>query len=231
MIGERGEARATLGPVPLPAVFGSALRAGIDYVRRNPRELLFAAREAAGLRATIPLDALRWLVANLPAGRFAPRDVVIGQQPPAITLAGTFSFMGQSLRASAAIRVEELVLGPDELRVTIRVTDLAAEALGSPTSPLAMLLRSGSLDLSRPGKLLGFLPRRPAVIVEADEDRFVLDLLRAPRLAQSARLRRALSVIAPVLVIGDVSVEDDRLVVAWRPRLGGVADSVAALRG
>ena len=208
----------------------SALRAGLDYLRRNPGELLFAARQAAGLRATIPLDALRWLVEQLPAGKHAPRDVLIGQQPPAITLGGTFEFMGHAVRVSAAIRIEELVLGPDELRVTLRVANLALDPQGSPTSPLAMLLRSGSLDLTRPGKLLGFLPKRPAVIVEADDDRFVLDLLRAPKISGNARLRKLLSVIAPVLVIGDIHVENDRLLVTWRPRLAGVRESVAALR-
>ncbi len=208
----------------------AALRAGFDYFKRNPGEILHAARNAAGFRVTLPLDALRWLVANAPPSKKAPKDVVIGQKPPAMTIGATVDLMGTPVRARAAIKIDELVLGPDELRIAVRLSDVGMEVLGESQSPVAALLKSGALDLSRPGNLANFMPKRPPALIEAKDDRLVVDLIKVPKIAENPRLRKILSVITPVLVIRDIRTEDDHIVVSWRPRLGGLGSSLAALR-
>jgi hypothetical protein len=205
------------------------LRAGIDYLRRNPTELIYVARHAAGLKVVLPLDALRWLSDQSSGGKRAPKDVVIGGKPPAITVAATLNLMGTALRAGASIKFEELRLGPDELRIVLRVSDVTMEALGDANSPLAALLKSGALDLSKPGNLANMLPKPPA-LVEARDDILVLDLMKVPKLAENARLRRLLGVVTPVFEIRDVRVADDHLILSWRPRPAGVLSAVAALR-
>ena len=72
----------------------AVLRAGIAYLRKNPTELIYVARNAAGLKIVLPLDALRWLSDNSKGGKRAPKDVVIGGKPPAITVAATVDLMG-----------------------------------------------------------------------------------------------------------------------------------------
>src|SRR5215470_2030839 len=57
---------------PLPL---GALRAGAGYLRRRPGELFTVARNAVGFKLTVPLDALRWLIDNLPKGPKSPKDV------------------------------------------------------------------------------------------------------------------------------------------------------------
>ena len=207
-----------------------ALRAGIDYLRRNPTELIYVARHAAGLRIVLPLDALRWLSDQSKGGKRAPKDVVIGGKPPAITVAATIDLMGTQVRAGAAIKFEELRLGADELRVVLRLSDVTMQALGDSNTPVAALLKSGALDLSKPGNLANFLPKRPPALVEARDDVIVLDLMKVPKLAENARLRRLLGVVTPVFVIRDVRVADDHIILSWRPRPAGVLSAVAALR-
>lgn len=208
-----------------------ALRAGFDWLRRNPTELITVARAAAGLRVSAPLDALRWLLARAPQGKRSPKDVVIGQRPPAMTLAATIDLMGNPVRADAAIKVEEIRLGPDELRVTLRLSDVKLVYLGdNPQSPVGVLLKSGALDLSKPANLANFMPKRPIALVEAKDDTIVLDLARVPKIGANPRVKKILSVITPVLVIRDVRVEDEHLYVSWRPRLTGLPTSLAALR-
>jgi hypothetical protein len=208
----------------------AALRAGFGWIRRNPGEIFHAARNAAGLKSTLPLDALRWLVANMPASKKAPKDVVIGQKPPALTIGATIDLMGTPVRARAAIKIDELRLGAEELRVTVRLSDVGMEVLGDSASPVAALIKSGALDLSRPGNLANFMPKRPPALVEAKDDRLVVDLMKVPKLAENKRLRKILSVITPVLVLRDLRVEDDHLVLAWRPRPSGIGTSLMALR-
>ncbi len=53
-------------------------------------------------------------------------------------------------------------------------------------SPVAALLRSGALDLSKPGNLAAYMPKRPAMLVAAKDDRVTLDLMRHPKFAKDA---------------------------------------------
>lgn len=208
----------------------AALMSGFDYLRRNPAELLYLARQAAGLKVVIPLDALRWAVTNLLTGKKAPKDVVIGFKTPALTIGATVDLMGTQVRAAAAIRVEQLELSADALRVTIRLSDVALQALGEAATPIGALLKSGALDLSKPGNLANFLPKKPPALVEAKDDRLVIDLLRVPKIAENYRLRRLLGFLTPVLEVKSLTVEDDHILITWRPRPMGLAAAVGSLR-
>jgi hypothetical protein len=209
----------------------AALRAGFDYLKRNPTELITVARNAAGFRAILPLDALRWMVANGKKNPKAPQDVVIGEKPPAITFGATIDLMGTRVRANAAIKIDELRLSPDELRITVRLADVKMEVLDpNAASPVAALIKSGALDLSKPGNLANFMPKRPPALVEAKDDRIVVDLMRVPKIAENPRVRKFLSVVTPVLVIRDISVEDDHVKIKWRPRIAGLTEALSALR-
>lgn len=192
-----------------------AVRAGLSYLRRNPGELFHLARHAAGLRVVVPLDALRWLLGRLPVKK-SPRDVVIGARPPAIALGATVDLLGNAVRIQVAVRVEELRLGPDELRVALRLSDFDIAAL-DPKSPVNQLF--AAIDKSKPANLISFLPRRPAFIVEAEDDRLELDLLRVRSLAENPQVRRVLGVVTPVLVIREIATAADHLQIAWSPRL------------
>lgn len=210
---------------PLPR---NALRAGADYLRRRPSEILTVARNAAGLKLTIPLDALRWLADHLPKKGKAPKDLTLGTAPPALSFGVTAELMGNPLRAGGEVRVEDIKAGPDELRVTLRISNLSLKALGAQDSPMANLFKS--MDLTKPGQLMNFMPQRPPALIEAKDDRIVLDLLKVPKIASNPLVRRTLEVITPVLSIAEVRTEDDHLVIALRARAGGIATALSALR-
>jgi hypothetical protein len=210
---------------PLPL---GALRATADYLRRRPGEILTVARNAAGLKLTVPLDALRWLNEHLPKGAKSPKDVTIGSAAPAIALAATSELMGNAFRASADVRVEEVKAAPDALQIVIRVGNLALKALGAQDSPMANLFKA--MDLTKPAALLNFMPQRPVALTEAKDDRFVIDLLKVPKIAANPVVRKALEVVTPVLSIADVRTENDHLVVALRARAGGLSAALAAFR-
>jgi hypothetical protein len=192
------------------------LSAAIDYVKKNPDEIVKAAVNAAGLRFGVPIAALRYLSSQAKLGKKAPKDIEIGSAPPALRLSASVDAMGTALRASAAIRVDEVDLAPDQVRVGLRLADVKLALLGDSDSPVATLVKSGALDLSKPGNLVKFIPKRPPAIVEADGDRIVLDLMKVPQIAENPRLRRLLQVITPVLNIRAIETDRDHLYVALR---------------
>jgi hypothetical protein len=206
------------------------LEAAVDYVRKNPDELVKAAVNAAGLRFGVPIAALRWLSSQAKLGKKAPQDIEIGSTPPALRLSASVDAMGTPLRASAAIRVDEIDLAPDQLRVGIRLNEVKLALIGDSDAPIATLIKSGALDLSKPGNLVKFIPKRPPAIVEADGDRIVVDLMKVPKIAENPRLRKILSIVTPVINVRKIETDRDHLYVALKATPRGLMQAFTALR-
>src|SRR6476661_4982433 len=77
----------------------AALRSAGRFMVKNPTTMLSMARHALGMRIAVPLDALRWFIANTPPSKKAPQDVTITPRPPAIGLGATVDLMGTTVRA------------------------------------------------------------------------------------------------------------------------------------
>jgi hypothetical protein len=204
--------------------------AAVDYIRRNPDELVRAAVNAAGLRFGVPLAALRYLSSTAKLPRKAPKDIDIGSSPPALRISLTVDAMGTAVRFSAAIKIDEIDLSPEQMRVGIKLSDVKLSLIGDSESPVATLIKSGALDLSKPGNLVKFLPKRPPTIIEAEDDRIVIDLMKAPALAANERLRRILSIITPVVNVRAIETDRDHLYVALKASPRGLPAAIAAFR-
>jgi hypothetical protein len=206
------------------------LNASVEYVRKNPEELVRAVANAAGLRFGVPIAALRWLSsrANLP--RRGPQDIAIDSAAPAVRVGLSIDAMGTPVRASAAIRIDEIDLSPQAMRVGLKLSDVRLALLGESDAPIATLIKSGALDLSKPGNLVKFLPRRPPAIVEAEDDRIVVDLMKVPSFARNTILRRALAVVTPMVGVRQVETDQDHIYIALRVRPRGLGQTIAALR-
>lgn len=206
------------------------LSAAVDYVKRNPDEVVKAAMNAAALRFGMPLAGLRWLSSQAKLGRKGPKDIEIGSAPPALRLGATVDAMGTPVRASAAIKVDEIEIGAHTLRVGIRLSDVKLALIGESETPIATLIKSGALDLSKPGNLVKFLPKRPPAIVDADGDRIVVDLMRVPKIADNSRLRRLLGIVTPLVHVRAIETDRDHLYVALRATPRGLRKAIDAIR-
>jgi hypothetical protein len=207
------------------------VNAAVDYIRKNPDELVKAAVNAAGLRFGVPIAALRYLTAQAKLPKKAPKDIDIGSSPPAIRISLSVDAMGTPLRASAAIKVDEIDLSPHSMRIGVKLSDVKLALLGESDAPVATLIKSGALDLSKPGNLVKFLPKRPDAVVEADGDRIVIDLMKVPAVAGNARLKRLLEIITPVINVRAVETDRDHVYIALKASPRGLPRAIAALRG
>lgn len=205
------------------------LEAAVGYVRKNPDEVVRAAVNATGLRFGVPLASLRWFAGQI-KGKQAPKDVEISSAPPALRFSAVVDAMGTAVRASAAIKIDEVTITEQSLRIGVRLRDVKLALVGDSDSPVATLIKSGALDLSKPGNLVKFIPKRPPAVVEADGDRVVIDLMKVPKLASDARLRYLLSVISPVLGIRAIETDRDHLYVKLRAMPAGLPEALGRLR-
>jgi hypothetical protein len=214
-------------PKPNPKAL---LREAGNYLKQHPEEILRALRGALGLRFGVPIVALRYLAQEFGGGKKAPKDVVIESAPPGIRLGATVDAMGTTLRASLIVFVEELAVTTEQIRIGVRIEALSLKVLGEATSPLAGLILSGALDLSKPGNLVAFMPKRPPMLVEAKDDRIVLDLMKVPAIADNPKVRQALAVITPVVGVRALKTKDDHLDLHLKATLNGVPAAIAAAR-
>jgi hypothetical protein len=208
----------------------AALRSAGRFIAKNPTTMLSMARHALGMRIAVPLDALRWFIANTPPSKKAPQDVTITPRPPAIGIGATVDLMGTTVRAGASIRVDQIEVGEEKFRVTLRLSDVNMKVLGDSATPVAGLIKSGALDLSKPGNLAKFMPKRPPVLVEAHDDIIVLDLMQNPKIAANERVRGILGTLTPVVQVSGMSTEGDFLILQLRASPFGLPRAINAAR-
>ena len=115
----------------------AALRSAGRFMVKNPATMFNIARHALGLKIAVPLDAMRWFISNTPPGKKAPQDVTVMARPPAISVGATVDLMGTTVRASASIRIDELHLGSDQLKVKVRLNSVDLKVLGESFTPVA----------------------------------------------------------------------------------------------
>jgi hypothetical protein len=199
-----------------------------EYLLSHPEEVLRFLKNALFLRVGVPLDALRWF-AEQAKGRKAPKDVQIEAVPPGVRVGATVDAMGAIVRASGVVYIDDIRLNAKELRFDLRLADVSATVLEDNDSLVATLLRSGNLDLSKPGNLVKYLPKRPPVLVEAEDDRISLDLMKLPAL-QNQKAERLIAMITPFISVGQVCTDWEHLDVVFRPFQDGLANALLAVR-
>jgi hypothetical protein len=208
----------------------AALRSAGRFVVKNPTTMLSMARHALGMRVAVPLDAVRWFIANTPPSRKAPQDVTISTKPPAIAVGATIDLMGTTVRAAASIRVDRIEIGEETFKVALRISDVTMKVLGDSMTPVAGLIKSGALDLSKPGNLAKFMPKRPPVLIEAHDDMVVLDLMQNPKFATNDRVRMLLGTVTPVLQVSSMTTDGDFLVLQLKASPFGLPRAFNAAR-
>lgn len=205
----------------------AVLERAAGWVKNNPDGVVTTLRNALGLRLTVPLDALRYFAGEI-RGKKAPKDVEIDAVPPGLRVGATLEVMKTKIRARATLFIDRVRVSPEELLLELRLRDVGLAVIGQSDSPVAMLISSGALDLSKPGNVVAQLPKRPPFIVEATGDRLVIDLMRDPKIA--ARLRPITSRLTPLLTVSRVASRGDHLGVQFACFPDGLVSAMGALR-
>ncbi|MCX7808764.1 MAG: hypothetical protein N2515_09155 [Deltaproteobacteria bacterium] len=205
-----------------------ALEALQSHLLAHPQEIPRAIWHLLGLKVTLPLDAIRWVLERVAQGGWL-KDPILVECPPGLRLTATIEVMGTPLRVSGVIYVDRLEFNSEMLRVEVRLEEVSAQVVGNVNPPAAALIRSGALDLSKPGELIKHFPL-PPIVVEAHDKRIVVDLLRDPKIGSNTNLRRWLSLITPIVTTSSLSAEDEHLELALRPLPQGIGAALRAIQ-
>jgi len=211
------------------SILKAALDASRSYLRDNPKEIARAARSALGLRVGVPLDAFRWLGA-LAEKSGKVQDLKIDAEPQGVRVAASVELMGTPIRASAVIYVDRVTFSEEELTVAIRLEEVTLKLNGDAATPVAALIKSGSLDLSNPGDLMGFLPDRSPVLAEARGNRLVLDFMRDPKLGNNPIVRAAVGLATAWVTLDGAETDPGHLDLRLRALPSGVFGAARAVR-
>src|SRR4029079_7240810 len=133
-------------------------------------------------------------------------------------------------RAGASIRVEQIEVSEGKFKVTLRLSDVTMKVLGESFTPGAGLIKSGALDLSKPGNLAKFMPKKSPVLVEAHDDIIVLDLMQDAKIAANERVRGLLGTLTPVVQVSGMTTEGDFLILQLRASPFGLPRAINAAR-
>ncbi len=214
----------SFGSLPKKAV----LAAG-SYLKRHPEELFRAAKNAATMKLGVPVKALLWVAREL-GGKKVPADLLLEPRSPGIYARASFEMMKTPLRGGANIIVQSVDIRSDAVLIDLRFEDITLEVTRDNVgTPVAALIQSGALDVSRPGDLLSFMPQRPAMLVEARGNVITIDLMRHPKLS-AGRARKLVALLAPLIGVEAIRTDDSHLDVAFSPFPGGPAEAFAALK-
>lgn len=205
-----------------------AIDAAGNYLRRNPQEILRALSNLIGLRIGVPIDALRWLLERV-AKSGKVLDPVLTEVPPGIRITATIDLMKTPVRASAVVYIDSMTITPAQIRIETRLEEIWMEVQGDSQTPVAALIRSGALDLSKPGNLAKYMPL-PPVVVEARDNRIAIDLMKDPKIASNPMVQRLLPLVTPVITASGMSTDDDHLDVRFRPLPEGFLPAASAIQ-
>lgn len=205
-----------------------AMDAARKYIQKRPQEITRALWNLLGLRVGVPLDAIRWALESAEK-QGKVKDPVVTEVPPGLRVTATVDAMKTPLRVSAVAYIDRMSITPTEIRIELRLEEIWAEVLGDSIGPVAALIKSGALDLTKPGNLAKYLPL-PPVVIEAKDNRIVLDLMKDPKIAGNPRVRRILSLITPVVTAHGLETDSDHLELSFRPLPEGVRPAASAIR-
>jgi hypothetical protein len=175
------------------------------------------------------VSALLWLVREL-GGRKVPQDLLLEARNPGIYARASFELMKTPLRGGANVIVQSVDMQPDAILVELRFEDITLEVTRPDAgTPVAALLQSGALDLSRPGDLLSYMPKRPALVVSAQGNVLTLDLMRHPQLSKEGA-RKLVALLVPLIGVEAIRTDGEHLNVAFQALPGGPGEIIERLR-
>jgi hypothetical protein len=205
----------------------AVLQAASAYLRSHPQEVTRMFRNAMGLRFGVPIAGLRWLAGH---GEGGPKDIEIDPQPPGLRLAATLELMGTTVRASTLLFIERISLSAEELRLEVRLDGTNMKVLGDAESPVAALIKSGALDLTKSGNLAAHMPGLGKLLGESKGNRLVIDLMRHPKLGKNRAVRKVVGLVSSFLTVHGVESDDGHVDVVLRAFPRGVGGAARAVR-
>jgi hypothetical protein len=172
-----------------------------------------------------PVDALRLLSAALGGRVLIPlswiRDrleplskkvaLEIEADGPGLHIHGEAEALGAPITFAARIDADGVHVEGMKRTLRIRLSEVALTTTDDAPGPLADAIRTGMIDTKNPATLIGNMVSLPEMIVSAEGQDLVIDLMKIPAIARDERLQAAVAAASSYLGITAIRMADDSL--------------------
>lgn len=163
--------------------------------------------QALAGRISIPLSAVR----DRLSGISEKVEIDIAEAPPGLRVRGQAHALGAPIAFSTRIEAKGVDVQGERRTVRIRLSEVALATDDDAPGPLADAIRNGMIDTANPATLIGNMISLPDMIVEAEGQDIVVDLMKVPVIARDETLRAAVAAATSYLCVTGIEVADDSI--------------------
>jgi len=189
--------------------------------RLEPAQALRLVTQALGGRISIPLSAVRDRLASLSD----KVELDVSEAPPGVRVRGQAHALGAPIAFSARIEASGVEVSPGQRTVRLRLTEVALATDDDAPGPLADAIRTGMIDTANPATLIGNMISLPDMVVEAEGQDVVIDLMKAPAVSRDPMLRASFAAATSYLGVTGIQVADNAIELKFGVLPGGVREA------
>lgn len=178
-----------------------------EMKRLDPAQALRLAMQAFGGRISIPLSLVQSRLAEL------SEKVALEIEPasPGLRVQGEAHALGAPISFAARIDADGVHIEGERRTIRIRLSEVELSTREDAPGPLADAIRNGMIDTNNPATLIGNMISLPDMIVEAQGQDVVVDLMRVPAIQRDEMLRAAVAAATSYLCVTGIRVSDDAI--------------------
>lgn len=173
--------------------------------RPEPAQALKLITQALSGRISIPLSALR--------ARLAPLaekvSLEIESAAPGLRVRGEARALGAPIRFAARLDADGVHIEGARRTVCVRISEAELTTDEDAPGPLADAIRNGMIDTANPATLIGNMMSLPEMIVRAQGQEVIVDLMRIPAIERDEMLSAAVAAATSYLCVTGIQLADD----------------------
>lgn len=189
--------------------------------RLEPAHALRLIARALGGRISIPLSLVRSRMAALTE----KAAIEIEAADPGLRIRGEAQALGAPIAFAARIEAEGVQVDGERRTVRIQLSDVSLVTTDDAPGPLADAIRTGMIDTENPATLIGNMIALPDIVVSAQGNDLVLDLMKAPALRDDEITRAAVAAASSYLSVTDIRILGDSIELQLGILPGGVKEA------
>jgi hypothetical protein len=189
--------------------------------RIKPAQALRLLRRALGGRISIPLTVLRERLAR-PSEKVS---LEIGPASPGLRVRGRAYALGAAIGFAARVDADGVYVDGVRRTVRIRLSEVELSTDADAPGPLADAIRTGLIDTKNPATLIGNMVSLPEMVVSAEGQYLIVDLMKVPALQRNERLQAALAAVSSYLCVTGIQVSGDAIELQLGLLPGGVKEA------
>jgi hypothetical protein len=192
-----------------------------ETTRLQPAGALRLLMQTLGGRISIPLSRIRARIARLSE----KITLEIDAESPGLRIRGEAHALGAPIGFAARIDAQGVYVDGEHRTIRIRLSDVELSTREDAPGPLAEAIRTGMIDTDNPGTLIGNMISLPEMIVSAEGQDVVIDLMKIPAIQRDERLQAALAAATSYLCVTDIQISGDAVELQLGLLPGGVREA------